>query len=181
MSHGSHVTPPPTALGVACMQMGAADAKDSLTKLATNVSSWWANLDPVPKPAPTSPSGSQTIPAHHQQVCLIVTFHSLLYMHMEARCASCASVKPRRGIKRMRRVCAVLHAHWGNMYTGCFVNCGLLPQDTADLQARFGLSAEEELMESFQCSLAQQYACRHNPFTEPHEVGILRRSSWMTT
>lgn len=53
-----------------CMQMGASDAKDSLTKLATNVSSWWANLDPVPKPAPTSPSGSQTIPAHHQQVCL---------------------------------------------------------------------------------------------------------------
>ena len=34
---------------------GAADAKDSLSKLANNVSTWWANLDPVPKPQPISP------------------------------------------------------------------------------------------------------------------------------
>ena len=49
------------------MQSGGTDAKDSLSKLANNVSTWWANLDPVPKPVPTSPSGHSTIPAHHQQ------------------------------------------------------------------------------------------------------------------
>ena len=49
------------------MLPGGTDAKDSLSKLASNVSTWWANLDPVPKPVPTSPSGHSTIPAHHQQ------------------------------------------------------------------------------------------------------------------
>lgn len=43
-------------------------------------------------------------------------------------------------------------------------------QDTADLQALFGLSGDEELMESFQCSLAQTYKCLHNTFSEPREV-----------
>lgn len=36
---------------------GAAEAKQSLSKLATDVSSWWANLDPVPK-APDTPKGT---------------------------------------------------------------------------------------------------------------------------
>jgi len=36
---------------------GAAEAKQSLTKLATDMSSWWANLDPVPKSAPDTPKG----------------------------------------------------------------------------------------------------------------------------
>ena len=57
----------------------------------------------------------------------------------------------------------------------------LPPQDTADLQTLFGLSAEEELMESFHCSLVQQYACLHNLFTEPHEVGLPRKLSDMIT
>lgn len=39
---------------------GAADAKESLSKLATNVSSWWANLDPVPKPTPSTPGREAT-------------------------------------------------------------------------------------------------------------------------
>ena len=33
---------------------GAAEARQNLSKLATDVSSWWANLDPVPK-APDTP------------------------------------------------------------------------------------------------------------------------------
>ena len=36
---------------------GAAEAKQSLTKLATDMSSWWAKLDPVPKSAPDTPKG----------------------------------------------------------------------------------------------------------------------------
>ena len=43
-------------------------------------------------------------------------------------------------------------------------------QDTTDLQALFGLSGDEELMESFQCSLAQTYKCLHNTFSEAREV-----------
>ena len=43
-------------------------------------------------------------------------------------------------------------------------------QDTADLQSLFGLSGDDELMESFQCSLAQTYKCLHNTFSEPREV-----------
>lgn len=43
-------------------------------------------------------------------------------------------------------------------------------QDNADLQTLFGLSGEEELMESFQCSLAQTYKCLHNTFSEPREA-----------
>jgi len=45
------------------MQTGASDAKEGLSKLANNVSNWWAKLDPVSKPSPTSPSsqlGSST-------------------------------------------------------------------------------------------------------------------------
>jgi hypothetical protein len=41
--------------GPQVMQHGATDAKDSLSKLANNVSTWWANLDPVPKPQPLTP------------------------------------------------------------------------------------------------------------------------------
>jgi len=39
-----------------------------------------------------------------------------------------------------------------------------------DIQATFGLSEEEELMESFICSLAQTYACSYNTFSKPREV-----------
>ena len=45
-----------------------------------------------------------------------------------------------------------------------------MQQDNADLQALFGLSGDEELMESFQCTLAQTYKCLHNTFSEPREV-----------
>jgi hypothetical protein len=41
---------------------GAAEARQNLSKLATDVSSWWANLDPVPKAPDTPTAGAAGAP-----------------------------------------------------------------------------------------------------------------------
>jgi hypothetical protein len=40
-----------------------------------------------------------------------------------------------------------------------------------DIHKMFGLSQEEELMESFEVELRQTYACSHNALSKPQEVG----------
>ncbi len=47
-------------------------------------------------------------------------------------------------------------------------------QGGVHLNELFGLSPEEEVMESFQVELRQTYACTHNALSKPQEV---RRSS----
>ena len=48
---------------------GATEAKSSMFKLATDVSSWWSNLDPgVPKPAQPSSSAATRTASDAQQV-----------------------------------------------------------------------------------------------------------------
>ena len=39
------------------------------------------------------------------------------------------------------------------------------------MQAFFGLPDSEELLEKFQCTLVQSYACTNNHFTTPRLVG----------
>ena len=48
---------------------GATEAKSSMFKLATDVSSWWSNLDPgVPKPTQPSSSSATRTASDAQQV-----------------------------------------------------------------------------------------------------------------
>lgn len=48
---------------------GATEAKSSMFKLATDVSSWWANLDPgVPKPSQPAASSATRSASDAQQV-----------------------------------------------------------------------------------------------------------------
>ncbi len=44
-------------------------------------------------------------------------------------------------------------------------------QPTSELQELFGLSAEENLVETFKCKLLQTYGCSHNNFTPAIQVG----------
>lgn len=43
-------------------------------------------------------------------------------------------------------------------------------QASGELQEMFGLSAEENLVESFKCKMLQTYACNHNSFTPAIQV-----------
>lgn len=54
---GSHCAlAPPQLMG------GAAEARHNLSKLATDVSSWWTNLDPTPKAPDTPKTGGAGAP-----------------------------------------------------------------------------------------------------------------------
>lgn len=44
------------------------------------------------------------------------------------------------------------------------------PQASGELQALFGLSPEENLVEHFKCKLLQTYACNHNAHTPAIQV-----------
>ncbi len=44
-------------------------------------------------------------------------------------------------------------------------------QSKPEVQAFFGLPDSEELLEKFQCTLVQSYACTNNHFTTPRLVG----------
>ena len=48
---------------------------------------------------------------------------------------------------------------------------GFHVQGGVDIHKMFGLSEEEELMESFEVELRQTYACNHNALSKPQEVG----------
>jgi hypothetical protein len=48
---------------------------------------------------------------------------------------------------------------------------GFHVQGGVDIHKMFGLSGEEELMESFEVELRQTYACNHNALSKPQEVG----------
>ncbi len=43
-------------------------------------------------------------------------------------------------------------------------------QSKSEVQAFFGLPDSEELLEKFQCTLVQSYACTNNHFTTPRLV-----------
>ena len=43
-------------------------------------------------------------------------------------------------------------------------------QGGVDINGLFGLSQEEELMESFEVELRQSYSCNHNTLSRPQEV-----------
>ena len=48
----------------------------------------------------------------------------------------------------------------------------VLQQEAPELHSLFGLSADDELMEAFQCSLAQTYKCLHNTFSDAREARL---------
>ena len=71
---------------------GASEAKTSMFKLAGDVSSWWANLDPgVPKPTQASSSTTRTASDAQQVLWHCRSWH----MHLHAACLGpCAEAGP---------------------------------------------------------------------------------------
>ena len=51
-------------------------------------------------------------------------------------------------------------------------------QSKSEVQAFFGLPDSEELLEKFQCTLVQTYACTNNHFTTPRLVRPLTAPIW---
>ena len=48
----------------------------------------------------------------------------------------------------------------------------LAAQVSEDMQQLFGLAADDELMEAFDCAMVQEYSCNHNSFSTSTEVGL---------
>lgn len=78
----------------ACLQLfgGAADARTSLTRLAGDVTSWWANFDPSPQsaalPGTTATDGSLRQPSLASQVLSAFLPIDCLFQRLKQHCAA---------------------------------------------------------------------------------------------
>ena len=122
----------------------ATKAGTNISKIADNMSTWWANLDPVQKGSP-SPEGHGPRPAATQVCCTSTSQHNLASDMCSRRVSHVACLR----IDGHRLLCE---------------------QDADRIQELFGFSEEEEVMESFEVKLRQTLSCTHNTFTSPQEV-----------
>ena len=127
-------------MSIQSLKDSATKAGTNISKIADNMSSWWANLDPVQKGSP-SPEGHGGRPVA-AEVCY-------------------KDASQRKTWSKKGKLCCI---PWKDCH---LLAC---EQDADKIQELFGFSEEEEVMESFEVKLRQTLSCTHNTFTTPQEV-----------